>query len=396
MTSTAASPTSTAAPAVVARGQRADAPREQPGRSRRRTVVVIAIIVALLGATVLVTQLTRPRVDATPVGPHNPEPDGARAVAQILGQHGVDVTFVTTTAAAIGEAEAGSTLLVVEPGSLRPEQQQAVAGVEADIVLAGIDGRDLSALTDRITATEYVSRAQFRAGCGDDDAQAAQAIVAGGPLLTGDVDETCFGTADGGLYARWTQDEQVWRALSDVSPLTNAALATDGNAALVLRALGAHERLVWYVPDPDDTFGQAGPEPLFPLPGPVVLQLFLVGLVLVLWRGRRLGPVVVEPLPVIVRATETTRGRGRLYRRARAHAHAAGALRAGLLARVAGRVGLPTHAAPAEIVETLARASGRDHQAIHDVLYGPPPTDDEGLVALTHALDTLESEVQRR
>ena len=71
------------------------------------------------------------------------------------------------------------------------------------------------------------------------------------------------------------------------------------------------------------------------------------------------------------------------------------ALRAGFVARVAGRVGLPSHAGPDEVVETLARASGRQPDAIADVLYGPPPTDDESLSALTHALDTLESEVQR-
>ena len=36
-----------------------------------------------------------------------------------------------------------------------------------------------------------------------------------------------------------------------------------------------------------------------------------------LWRGRRLGRLVVEPLPVVVQAVESTESRGRLYRRAR-------------------------------------------------------------------------------
>ena len=45
-----------------------------------------------------------------------------------------------------------------------------------------------------------------------------------------------------------------------------------------------------------------------------------------LWRGRRLGPLVVEPLPVVVKAVESTQGRGRLYRRVRDRAHAAGIL----------------------------------------------------------------------
>ena len=36
---------------------------------------------------------------------------------------------------------------------------------------------------------------------------------------------------------------------------------------------------------------------------------------LCLWRGRRLGRLVPEPLPVIVRAVETTKSRGRMYRK---------------------------------------------------------------------------------
>ena len=44
---------------------------------------------------------------------------------------------------------------------------------------------------------------------------------------------------------------------------------------------------------------------------------------LLLWRVRRLGPLVTEPLPVIVKAIETARSRGRLYRKAGDRAHAA-------------------------------------------------------------------------
>ena len=50
-------------------------------------------------------------------------------------------------------------------------------------------------------------------------------------------------------------------------------------------------------------------------------------LLLALWRARRLGPVVTEPLPVVVRAAETVEGRARLYRRGGARDTAAEALR---------------------------------------------------------------------
>lgn len=383
----------TTAPSIRARGHRVGEREEQtPERRRSRTILVAALVLVVLAG--LVGLLARPEASQDPLSPHNADPEGARAAAQVLQQQGVSVTFVTTTAAALSEAEAGSTLLIVDPGSLRTVQQEALAAVEADVVLAGIDG-DLGGLTDRIEISGYEGRATRSVDCDDPDAQAAESILAGGALLDGDVDTACFSTTEGSLYVTWTDGDQTWRAISDAGLLTNAALPVAGNAALVFRSLGAHERLVWYLPDPDDTFGEESSTPLLPIPSAAVLQLALVGLAVVLWRGRRLGPVVVEPLPVVVKASETTRGRGRLYRRANAHAHAASALRAGLVARVAGRVGLPSHAQPHDVVETLARASGRSPEAITDVLYGPAPTTDEGLMALTQALDTLESEVQR-
>ena len=382
------------APTIVARGHAAGekAPDNGAPRKRRNALLLVAVI-ALLGAAVVVALLTRPTSSDVTLAPDNPAPEGARAAAQVLREQGVDVTYVRTTAAAIAEAEAGSTLLVLDAGRLREVQQEAIATVEADIVLAELGGGSLAALTDRIEIGGYTQRESHRVDCDDEHAQAAESIIAGGAMVTGDV-ETCF-DAGGALYASWTEGEQSWHVLTDGWMLSNAGLASAGNAALVFRTLGQHDRLVWYLPDPDDTFGTESLIDQFPLPAPAVLQLFLLGLAIVLWRGRRLGPVVVEPLPVEVKAAETTRGRGRLYRRAGAHAHAASALRAGLVARVAGRVGLPSHAGPDEVVETLARASGRSQQAITDVLYGPPPTDDAGLTALTHALDTLESEVLR-
>lgn len=388
----------TATPTIVARGHAAGeeppAPTSPQGRGRRKALIVA--ILGLVVVAVIIGVATQRSTSDIPLAPDNPDPGGARAAAQVLEQQGVDVTFVTTTAAAVSEAEAGSTLLVVNPGRLRPVQQEAIAGVEADIVLANIGGGTFDSLTDAVEVEGYATRTNRVADCADEHAQAAESITAGGAVLTGDV-EGCFEAEGGSLYATWTEGDRAWSAISDGWIISNEGLAVAGNAALVFRTLGAHDRLVWYVPASDDTFGidSEGLLDQFPLPGPVVTMLLLVGVVLVLWRGRRLGPIVVEPLPVEVRASETTRGRGRLYRRAAAHAHAASALRAGFVARVAGRVGLPSHAGPDQVVETLARASGRGPEAISDVLYGAPPTTDEGLSALTQALDTLEREVQR-
>jgi hypothetical protein len=117
--------------------------------------------------------------------------------------------------------------------------------------------------------------------------------------------------------------------------------------------------------------------------------------VLALWRARRLGRVVTEPLPVVVRAAEAVEGRSRLYRAAGARGPAAEALRAATVDRLVRRVG----AAPAG--PGRARGPGRrahrrrpGHGA--RLLYGGAPEDDAALVRLADDLHVLETTLTRR
>ena len=66
----------------------------------------------------------------------------------------------------------------------------------------------------------------------------------------------------------------------------------------------------------------------------------------ILWRARRLGPLATEPLPVVVRAVETTRSLGRLYRRSGDRGHAAESLRRAARSRLAERLRLGSTARP--------------------------------------------------
>jgi hypothetical protein len=118
-----------------------------------------------------------------------------------------------------------------------------------------------------------------------------------------------------------------------------------------------------------------------------------------LWRARRLGPVVVEPLPVVVRSAEAVEGRARLYRSRRACDRAALALRTGALERLTALLGMPRSAATdpamaAEIIAGIAAHTGQAQATIGAALYGPPPVDDTGLVRLAGYLDELERQVR--
>ena len=111
---------------------------------------------------------------------------------------------------------------------------------------------------------------------------------------------------------------------------------------------------------------------------------------LALARGRRLGRLVPEPLPVVVRAIETTESRGRLYRRAGDPARAAAVLRAGTADRLARRLAVHRGAGPAGLVPAVSRATGRPAVEVADILFGPPPPDDAALIRLAQQLTDLE------
>lgn len=382
--------------------------RSRAGGRWRRWRWLVAVV-AVIAVGVVIALLPAPSRSTTPLAPDNPRDDGAMAVAEVLRDQGVQIQYVRRAAEAREAAVAGSTLLVTSDWLLTPEQVDALVDTRADLVLLDpgtLLARTVPGLDSGWSGGTQATR--LTAACDDADAAAAGSVTATGAGVV-PTDGTvppgttlCFplpGSApQAHLYSTSEVDGRRVTVLGDANLLTNVRVAEDGNAALVLRTLGRHTDLVWYVPSATDlsVTEEAAPglgDLLPPWAGVLLLQSLVVLAALVLWRGRRLGRVVTERLPVVVRTAETTRGRGRLYRTSRSYGHAAAALRAGVADRCARRLGLPRSAAAPEVIAAVARAAGRDEVDVRDLLYGPPPTSDAGLETLARRLDQLESEV---
>jgi hypothetical protein len=205
----------------------------------------------------------------------------------------------------------------------------------------------------------------------------------------------CFRGKGGVLLA---QPQPGLTLLGAPAALTNDQILDGDNAAVALRLLGHRPHLVWYVPALADLAGADSVSASSLLPDwlvPALWLLVVTGVALVVWRGRRLGPLAREPLPVEIKAVETTRNLGRLYRRAGDRAHAAEALRAAARARLADRLGLPRRADAARVVAAVAEHTGRPVVEI-EILLEPsaaPPAHDRDLTLLAHQLTELDREV---
>jgi hypothetical protein len=361
------------------------------GARQHRGVLSVALgVLAVL--VVLTVVAARPPTRGEPLDPDNPSPDGAQAVARVLADRGVDVTVVRRAGELDRTAvDATTTVLVTSSENLGRstarglEERSARAGA---LVLAAPGAVLLGALDLPVTVgaarTGGRTRGRTEARCDDPllagltlEVPASRGYRAG----RGSV-ETCFrGEGDGAasLVARIDR-RAVTYAVGAAELFSNQRVDRADNAAAALRLLGQQDRLVWYVPDPRDVPSGDTGSPADQLPGglfPALWLLVAAVLATMLWRGRRLGPLVSEPLPVVVRAVESTQGRGRIYRRVRDRGHAA-------------------DTGPARVAAAVAEATGADARAVHDLLVTAPVTDDTELTRLADDLAALEREVHPR
>jgi len=373
---------------------------------RHRTWTLVCLVFAL-GVTVTIMAQLSPHGDAIPLSTRNAAPDGARAAAEILSNQGVAVRPTDNFDATVSALEGayadgdGTTLLLYDRnGYLDSGQLQQLRQAADRVVVVTPRLNTLSALGGDIRPAGVVPAAvsTLEPRCGLDDPAVAGAVTAKSAYLY-KAGQVCYepSAGFGGLYAR--SDDGRLVVLGSTQVMSNDLLDEQGNAALVLRTLGSSDTLVWYLPGIADVTASGEPKTLDELAPPWVAflgpWLALVAVLAMFWRGRRLGPLVFEPLPVVVKAVETAEGRARLYHDAHAVDRAADSLRAGTLVRLARALQLGPDAGSAAIVNTAARHLGRTPEEAATVLEGRPRTESE-LVRWAQQLDTLEKEVTAR
>lgn len=359
----------------------------------------------------LVTQLIETGDNET-YGTENTDLDGYAALNAVLDDHGVEVQRVYSAQAArelmAREPDAG--VVVLLRGFLPEDRFSEELAAEWE------DGREVLWISEQTWLLTEVLDGEVSAGprlpvgsagaeetveagtgCEHPAAQTAESLRASGASLhTG---SGCFPVGEDAFVLSETSHGLMFTA---PEAFTNQNITEQGNAALALGLLGAGtdsagaDSVIWYTPSGADTVGadQWG-SPLDYLPGwfwPLVWWLLLCAAVALLAAGRRYGPVVSEPVPVVVPAAEATVGRGRLYQRANAVAETAEVLRSAHLLRLSRLLRLGRGAEAGQIAEAAARATGEDVSVVTEP--ARVSTNDD-LVTFAQTLAGLEDKVTR-
>ena len=356
------------------------------------TLIAIAVAIVVLLA----------RGGSLPGGPYlgaeNAAPTGSMALVQVLEDHGVSVVSADTEEQARAALDGGDATLLFhdENAYLDPERLLDITRLATHTVAVEPDFGQLRELAPGLNSGGAVAGV-LDADCSVPAVDLAETVLGDGVgyRITGEQDavQACLGSGDG-VYSliQLVDGSRTLTVFGASVSLTNERVVEHGNAALALSLLGEHPTLVWYQPSIDDvagggaTIAELTPQWL----SPVLALMMIVVIAAGVWKGRRMGPLIVEHLPVTVPAGETVEGRARLYQKASARLRALDAIRVGTVSRLATACGLPRTADVWEVAAATAAVTGRSLHEVRQLLVEAHPNSDRELIALSDQLLTLE------
>lgn len=385
--------------------------------TRRKNVGLILLVVLVVATwlAVMIWIALQPHRDDGILGLDDETASGAAALTDVLEDHGIEVRpaqSMTQLESELNRRPEATVVIHDKYSAMQTASYERLEDLAALIpadqrVFAGVSDRQQQYLLDGVEASQSLGFEEFLEV--EPDCQIAAAREAGNisglrqGVVLDDSAHGCFGVHDAATndtaYAfAQTADGSI--IFADWQMLSNSGLYENGTATLATWSLGQTDTVIWFQPDfqfDPDTDGQLSPVQL-----PDWVRMGLVWAVIVtgiwlLYRGRRTGPVIAEPLPAEVPAAETTVGRGRMYAKAKHSDHALATLQQASLARLARLLQLgPRSSADAVLAET-ARQLGiplRELQA----LYTRPAyrLTNQQFVAWSNQLQDLESQVRQR
>ncbi len=293
---------------------------------RDRRLLLITAVLVLCTTVLLVLVHPEEQPDSFIPSTYSTAPHGAKAAYLLLARMGYRVERSEGALDSVADSADAHTILILAEPTRAPSQQETAAVRRVlerggRVLAAGFLAA--AALPDENLDSH--SPPQLIGGVCQAEPVGFSSLAAGGKVVMRGVrsvwkldkpsQRAAFLCANEGVVVTYRvgKGTVVWWA--SASPLENQRIAARGSLELLLNSLALQhgDKIVW-----DESLHAAPPAGWDPLRDRVILallaQLSLVGLLLVLARGRRSGPL--RPFPVTARdsSMEFVRSLGGLYR----------------------------------------------------------------------------------
>lgn len=364
-----------------------------PGQvwGRWRPLVVVAAIGGLIA--VLLTGAIRSR--GASYEPDSTDPFGTKALVLLLESFGAEVEVVS------GVPPADAEIALMLSNVITPTREAAVLEwVERGgrLVVADPYSPLTPPVAERASLFGGASEVVERDACRIPALAQLQELVPGSSYARYEVTERALGCFDDGNGAFVVADQRGdgWLVFVGGADLfTNSLLAVSDNAGLAVALLAPREGTRVVILDPrggvpsDRSLFDAVPRGFW-----LALTQLVVAFGVYSWfRGRRLGPVMVEPQPVQIEGSELVSAVGSLAQLSRRPERTAAVLRRALHRELVSWLGLPSDVSPQALAEVAASRTGVDRDRVLSALAGPAVTGDVELVALADEIERIRKEV---
>lgn len=357
---------------------------------------IIGGFILLVVSAVVFGILSNPS-DRNPLSIHNPGPNGAMALAEVLQQKGVKVHDIYTPrdAEQLGEKDL---LVVTGLADLTDKHLSALMKSPSTAILF------LGTFAQNNRLEPYASPQPDSTPDGVAPHCKLDGAYQAGPLhgSRGSLKPlrnpiyACYPVSPG-KYA-YLQFERPGGLkvsfLADGHVAENREITYGSNAAFLLNLMLPATNIGWIVGatfqlSADNRNGDGATEIIPPALTHALILFFAAFFVLALARGRRLGRIVPESMLVAVHGAETVYGRARMYRNSRAFETASRHARAYTAQRLAKIVHLPVTATGQELCQRLANYADLPLTQVSQTLLGEPPHNGNDLVSLLNDLESL-------
>lgn len=395
---------------VAVRGTSSAGPGRRLSKLGRSAGLWLVVIVVLLFAGAVITIGSADDAETRPMHYDSFRGEGTHAYAQLLRDHGADVeTTESYDDAEKAAAQPGTAVVVLRPDSL-PQDKRTSLGNAAKkgghlVLVQPHEPERFDA--DILPAPQFdgpPDEGKAREpSCGLPAAKKAGPATAPAVHYSSTAADAakCYPRTDIGKQASGLVDVPYDGGRITVaganSWFANQTIAENGNASIAMGLVADADSVVLYWPSAD-SFPAAQDDGGLPDYIPdwayfAALWLLVVAVVVLIWRGRRFGPLAAERLPVVVPAKETVSGHAGLMQRARARPEALRSIQQAAIISIARKLGLPASAPAEDVCRAAADRLGESRENIAHLLLRAQPQTDAELVSLAQAVRDIERRV---